>query len=139
MEELFGQLTKIEELLEHSSTITTNQTTVLLQSLDESEELELIETMVGYKDELIGELENVEKQFDKAYAENKAQVTSKAYIAQFKKRVAAILEKKQSIQEAEKNNVAIMRVRASKSKEQIKIPKAAEVVAAAYKKQQTKS
>ena len=60
-----------------------------------------------------------EKQFDKAYAENKAQVTSKAYIAQFKKRVAAILEKKQSIQEAEKNNVAIMRVRASKSKEQI--------------------
>ena len=139
MQSLFNQLKEIDDLLDQISTITSNQTTILIDSnTEESEKITLIENMVTYKDELIDKLQQVEILFDKNYKEKREQVTDKKYITQFKQCVSHILIKKQEIQELEQNNVRIMQSQASKSREQIKIQKGAKEVVSAYKKQQIK-
>lgn len=140
MEELFGQLRKIDDLLEQIATITSNQTTVLLQPSDEDEEqLTLIESMVEYKEELINQLQLVEKQFDEGYKQKRELLTNKECVIQFKECVAKILEKKQQIQEMEQNNLRIMQNRSSRGVKRMDILKAPQDVVAAYKKQQSKS
>lgn len=140
MNELFGQLKAIDEILEQITTITANQTTVLLQSTGENEDddLSIIENMVSYKDELITKLVEIETLFDKSYKAKREQIKTSREIGEFKKCVASILEKKEKIQKLEKNNVTIMQTRAREIKKIIKIPKAAQEVAEAYKKQQIK-
>ena len=137
MEELFNQLKEIEDILEQISTITANQTTVLLQTTNETlGEIDILETMVGYKEELINQLETVEKSFDANYKEKREQVKSKEYVLEFKKRVANILDKKQQIQDMEQNNVRIMQSKVSRKIEKMEIAKKPNQVLAAYKKQQ---
>lgn len=140
MNELFEQLKAIDEILEQIATITANQMTVLLQSTSENEdeELSLLEGMVSYKDELITKLVEIEILFDNSYKEQREQVHTSGQIGEFKKCVANILEKKEKIQELEKNNVRIMQSKVKKSKQLIKLPKAAQEVTKAYKKHQVK-
>lgn len=140
MESLFNELKEIEDILEQISTITANQTTVLLQTTNEEleEEMSLLETMVDYKEELINKLELVEKSFDMNYKKKREQAASKEYALKFKDCVAKILNKKQEIQDMEQNNVRIMQSRKSRKVEKVEIAKKPNEVAAAYRKQQIK-
>ena len=141
MEELFKILSRIYELLEQISAITTNQTTVLLQSSETIEEangaLDLLEDMVNYKEEIMNQLTSEEERFDSAYSEYRGKITNPAYVQQFKEWVDRIMAKKKEIVEAEKNNVIIMQNVSKKSIERINIPKDAKEVTLAYKRQQT--
>lgn len=140
MEILFNQLDKIDELLEQISVMTFNQATVLIQpNTDEEEKMNLLETMVNYKEEIINELEKVEGQFNNEYSKKREQICSnKDVIVKFKERVQKILDKKQSIQEMEENNVRTLCERNSVKLEPVKISKNPNDAVAAYKKQQTK-
>ena len=143
MDELIKMLEQIYSLLEQISAITTNQTTILLQSkrtIDEDNNaLDMIEDMVGYKDELIVELTIKEQIFDKAYEKYKGKITEPHYVKLFKSWVERIMTMKTSIIEAERNNVLVMQSFAKMKEKQMSIPKAPDAVAAAYKKQQITS
>ena len=143
MDDLLRMLEQIYALLEQISTITTNQTTILLQSRETTDEdnrvLDMIESMVGYKDELIVELTNREQIFDKAYEKYKGKVIDPHYVKLFKSWVERIMSMKAAIVEAERNNVLVMQSFAKMKEKQMSIPKAPDAVAAAYKKQQVKT
>lgn len=143
MQNLLQMLEEIYKLLEQVSTITTNQTTILLQSREDTEKaneaLDMIESMVDYKEELITELINKEQIFDKAYESFKGKINDHEYIKLFKSWVGRIMNMKTAIVEAERSNVLVMQSFAKMKEKQMSIPKAPDVVAAAYKKQQVKT
>lgn len=140
MKELFRQLMEIDCILEQIATITMNQMTVLLQSTQEGQDevLGILEEMVSYKDELITNLVEVEALFDKRYAEQREQVHASKQIGEFKKCVSNILEKKEKIQELERNNVVVLQSKKQEREKGMKVPKGAQEVVKAYKKQQIK-
>lgn len=143
MDELLNMLRQIYALLEQISTITTNQTTILLQSrvtMDEDNEaLDMIESMISYKDELIVELTSREQIFDKAYETYKGKITEPHYVELFKSWVERIMTMKTAIVEAERKNVLVMQSFAKMKDKQMSIPKAPDAVTAAYKKQQART
>lgn len=143
MQNLLQMLEEIYKLLEQVSTITTNQTTILLQSREDTEKaneaLDMIESMVDYKEELITELANKEQIFDKAYESFKGKINDPEYIKLFKSWVERIMDMKTAIVEAERNNVLVMQSFAKMKEKQMSIPKAPDAVAAAYKKHQIKT
>lgn len=143
MQNLLQMLEEIYKLLEQVSTITTNQTTILLQSREDTEKaneaLDMIESMVDYKEELITELINKEQIFDKAYESFKGKINDHEYIKLFKSWVGRIMNMKTAIVEAERSNVLVMQSFAKMKEKQMSIPKAPDAVVAAYKKQQVKT
>lgn len=143
MQELLAMLNEIYALLEQISTITTNQTTILLQSREDadkdSDALDMIENMVGYKEDLITDLTQKEQVFDKAYEPYKGKIKDAEYIKRFKEQVERIMDMKTAIVEAERNNVLVMQSFAKMKEKQMSIPKAPDAVAAAYKKHQIKT
>lgn len=143
MQELLAMLNEIYALLEQISTITTNQTTILLQSREDADKdndaLDMIESMVGYKEDLITELTQKEQVFDKAYEPYKGKIKDAEYIKRFKEQVERIMSMKAAIVEAERNNVLVMQSFAKMKEKQMSIPKAPDAVAAAYKKQQVRT
>lgn len=143
MQELLTMLNEIYALLEQISTITTNQTTILLQSRKNADEdndaLDMIESMVDYKENLITELTQKEQVFDKAYEPYKGQIKDEKYIKCFKEQVERIMTMKKGIVEAERNNVLVMQSFTKMKEKQMSIPKAPDAAAAAYKKQQIKT
>lgn len=143
MQELLAMLNEIYALLEQISTITTNQTTILLQSREDADKdndtLDMIESMVGYKEDLITELAQKEQVFDKAYEPYKGKIKDAEYIKCFKEQVERIMSMKAAIVEAERNNVLVMQSFAKMKEKQMSIPKAPDAVAAAYKKHQIKT
>lgn len=142
MDDLIEMLRQIYGLLEQISTITVNQSTVLLQSnetLDEANDaLEMLESMVSYKEELTDELVALEKRFDMAYSKYRGKITEPAYVQLFKEWVERIMAKKKEIVDAEQNNVMIMQTLTQRKAKRIDIPKGAKQVTEAYKKQQQK-
>ncbi|WP_054739608.1 hypothetical protein [Cellulosilyticum ruminicola] len=142
MDELIKMLEQIYGLLEQISTITVNQTTVLLQSnetIDEANDaLEMLESMVSYKEEITDELVALEKHFDTSYDQYRGKITETAYVQLFKEWVGRIMAKKQEIVDAEKNNVMIMQTLTQRKVKRMEIPKAAKQVTDAYKRQQQK-
>lgn len=143
MQELLAMLNEIYALLEQISTITTNQTTILLQSREDADKdndtLDMIESMIGYKEDLITELTQKEQVFDKAYEPYKGKIKDAEYIKRFKEQVGRIMDMKTAIVEAERNNVLVMQSFAKMKEKQMSIPKAPDAVAAAYKKHQIKT
>ncbi len=143
MDELIKMLGHIYEILEQISTITTNQMTVLLQSHETTDEasdaLDMLESMVTFKEELTNELVAKEESFDKAYSKYRGKITEPAYVQLFKEWVERIMAKKKEIVDAEQNNVIIMQTLAKKKAKCMAIPKAASEVAKAYKKHQIKT
>lgn len=143
MQELLAMLNEIYALLEQISTITTNQTTILLQSREDADKdcdaLDMIENMVGYKEDLITDLTQKEQVFDKAYEPYKGKIKDAEYIKRFKEQVERIMDMKTAVVEAERNNVLVMQSFAKMKEKQMSIPKAPDAVAAAYKKHQIKT
>nr|WP_302599118.1 hypothetical protein [uncultured Cellulosilyticum sp.] len=143
MDELIGMLGYIYELLEQISAITTNQTTVLLQSNETTDEandaLDMLENMVTYKEEITNQLVMQEETFDKAYDKYRGKITDPAYVQLFKEWVGRIMAKKKEIVDAEQNNVIIMQTLAKKKVKCMEIPKGAREVTNAYKKHQIKT
>lgn len=140
MNELFEQLGQINDILDQITNITTNQMTVLLQSIsgDVDEGLNMLEGMVSYKDELISELIAIEALFDKGYKEKRDEVNTSNQVDKLKQYVKMILEKKERIKQLENNNMTIMQSKVRENKK-MQIKKVAQEVAAAYKKQQSQS
>lgn len=142
MEELMKRLEKIYEILEQISTITANQTTVILESNDYNEEsegiLETLETMMSYKEKLIDSLVQEEEAFDTAYEPYRGMIKKKEDIQQFKQWVSRILTVKNIITETEQNNVVLLQKREKVRTDKMQIPKAAHTVVAAYQKYQVK-
>lgn len=143
MDELITLLEQIYALLEQVSVITTNQTTILLQSQDSNQEderaLDMIEDMVGYKDELIIELTSKEQVFEQLYQKHREKMTDPHYAKSCKSLVERIMGLKTSIVEAERNNVLMMQSFVKKKEKQMILPKNPNTVAAAYKKQQART
>lgn len=143
MNELFNLLAHIEELLTQIDSITQNQTTVLIGSRtslqEEDEAIDLMNQMVDYKDEIMSELEQIEKQFQEAYANQRRNLTNKAIVDELQNRVGGILKKKKLIMEHEQNNLIIMKQSIHARQEPLEIKPSAGTVANAYKKYQIKS
>ena len=120
-----------------------NQTTVLLQPREsvqeENEILEVLEGMVEYKEELTNQLLDEESKFEEEYIPYKGKIIEESLVKTFQDRVGRILEKKQAIIEAEKNNVIIMQALTRNQTKATNIPKQPNQVTEAYKKQQIKT
>lgn len=134
MEKLFESLNQIMELLNQIYTITGNQTTILLDSKQAGEGLDMIEEMAAYKNDLTTQLEQVEVIFGQQYAEHKADIEDVEIQKLLKQTVARVLELKDKVIQLEQQNVLIMQDLLKRLTEKIEIPKKAEVVSAAYKK-----
>lgn len=143
MELLLQRLETIFGFLEQIEGITMNQTTVLLQpregTQEENEVLEVLESMVEYKEELTNQLLGEEAKFEEEYIPYKGKITEESLVKAFQDRVGKILEKKQAIIEVEKNNVMIMQALTRNQTKATNIPKQPNQVTEAYKKQQTKT
>ena len=143
MEELVVMLKEIYAILEQINAITTNQTTVLLQSREQTqsqnEMLDIIEGMVDYKDELITKVSQTEQLFENTYKHINRSTIDPSYAKVFKEWVGKILNMKETIAEAERNNVLVMQSLMNLHQKKLEIPKTANAVVEAYKKQQVKS
>lgn len=143
MDALLNMLDEIYKVLEQIHAITMNQTTVLLESSrsleEENEALDIIDSMVEYKDELINEVNEKEAVFDKSYEKYRGKIKDKVYVEAFKEHVGRILTMKQSIVDAERNNILVMQNIAKKREKPMDIKRTAGEAVAAYKKQQIKS
>ena len=143
MDELIKMLEQIYALLEQISAITTNQTTILLQFREMAQEenviLDMIENMVGYKDELITEVVNREQIFNNEYEHYRGKITESYYVKIFKVWVDKIMVMKNSIVEDERNNVLVMQNLGGVKKKQVEIPKTPNAVVEVYKSYQFKS
>lgn len=143
MDELLNRLDEIYKVLEQIHAITMNQTTVLLESSssleEENEALDMIDSMVEYKDELINEVNAKEAIFEKSYEKYRGKIKDKVYVEAFKKHVGRILTIKQNIVDAERNNILVMQNIAKKREKPMDIKPSAGEAVAAYKKQQIKS
>lgn len=141
MEELLEQLNHIYELLEQIEALTTNQTTVLLQEKidfdSENQDLDILNSMADYKEQMIDELSKREEEFQNTYAPYRGKLTDKEMIQAMQACIKRIMKKKQDIMDAEQNNLMIMQSYSNR-KETMLIPKKASEAVAAYKKQQLK-
>ena len=139
METLLQLLKEIEDLLEQINGLTANQATILLRSVEsleeENEMLSILEDMVAYKEALITSVEEKEVAFEALYNKDKGQITNPEDVKVFKHYVASILTKKEAIKEQEQSNVAIMKNRAASKVKPVELPKNAQQVTQAYKKQ----
>ena len=127
----------IYKVLEQIQGITVNQTTILLQTnylSEEAEGLEILESMVAYKEEMINEVSQKEELFNSAYTEFRGKITDKAWVKAFKSQVEKILEIKKKIVEVEQNNILIMQSIDQKNKKPLDIKKSMDVAVAAYQK-----
>jgi len=142
MKMLLELLDQIFGILEQIKGITTNQTTILLESREvQNDELlvaDMIEQMMEYKEQLITELTKLENDFDEAYKPYRGRVEGREETKLLKEKVSSILEIKNAIVEAEQNNVIIMNSLMNQKEKQLVIPKKTSEVVAAYRMQQNK-
>lgn len=133
MEKLFESLTHIIELLSQIYTITMNQRTILLDSKNASDGLDMIEEMATYKNELTSELEAVEQTFQAQYAKKKEDLTDVEVQKLLKNAVAQVLELKDKVIQVEQQNVLIMQDLLKRLTEKVEIPKQRDQAMEAYK------
>ncbi len=137
MDILLAKLDKINELLEQINSITSNQTTVLLEKKLECEDknsiIEVLEGMYNYKEQLIGDVESAEADFEKVYEPYRGKITDDSFIRLFKEKVKAILDLKQIIVENEKRNMMLMQSRGKQLKQTVAIPNNPKEVSDRYK------
>ena len=138
MKILLSLLEEIYALLEQIHTITTNQTTILLQPKETNEEeniaIDLIDSMVEYKDEIIKLVTDKEKEFEDAYSPLRGKITQEDDVIMIKEAVNKVMNKKQEIVESEKNNMRIMQNLGKKKEKVTHISPTANKVVTAYKK-----
>ena len=133
MEQLFKSLTHIIELLDQIYTITINQRTILLDSKNAGDGLDMIEEMATYKNELTNKLEAIEGAFQEQYAAEKENLTDIEVQKLLKQAVGQVLELKDKVIQLEQHNVLIMQDLLRRLNEKIEIPKAPGAVVHAYK------
>ena len=138
MKILLSLLEEIYALLEQIHTITTNQTTILLQPKETNEEeniaIDLIDSMVEYKDEIIKLVTDKEKEFEDAYSPLRGKITQEDDVIMIKEAVNKVMNKKQDIVESEKDNMLIMQNLGKKKAKVTHISATANKVVTAYKK-----
>ena len=141
MNTILTYLNQIESLLEQIENMTQNQTTILLHQLgsEEGKALNVIEEIVGYKDEVIQELTQVEVLFQESYQKHREALIQSTLIKEVKERVARILETKERITRQEQNNLRLLTSKISSRPEKVEIKPSAQCVANAYKKNQVRN
>ena len=141
MNTILTYLNQIESLLEQIENMTQNQTTILLHQLgsEEGKALNVIEEIVGYKDEVIQELTQVEVLFQESYQSHREALIQSTLIKEVKERVARILETKERITKQEQNNLRLLTSKISSRPEKVEIKPSAQCVANAYKKNQVRN
>ena len=141
MNTILTYLNQIESLLEQIENMTQNQTTILLHQLgsEEGKALNVIEEIVGYKDEVIQELTQVEVLFQESYQSHREALIQSTLIKEVKERVARILETKERITRQEQNNLRLLTSKISSRPEKVEIKPSAQCVANAYKKNQVRN
>ena len=141
MNTILTYLNQIESLLEQIENMTQNQTTILLHQLgsEEGKALNVIEEIVGYKDEVIQELTQVEVLFQESYQSHREALLQSTLIKEVKERVARILETKERITKQEQNNLRLLTSKISSRPEKVEIKPSAQCVANAYKKNQVRN
>ena len=137
MRTLLAKLDKISELLEQINSITSNQTTVLLEKDVEYEDdnsiIAVLEEMYNYKEQLIGDVERAEADFEKVYEPYRGKITDDSFAQLIKEKVKAILDLKQLIVDNEKTNMMIMQSRGKQLKQTMAIPNNPKKVSEQYK------
>lgn len=140
--EMIKSLQEIEAILDQIIGITNNQGTILLSehqdNQEENKSIDLIDTMIQYKSELMNELEKREVLFQSQYNSAKSQLENSALLVTIKKMVTDILRKKEEIVEQEKRNLLILQSNVRKH-EVTKLPKQPQAAIEAYKKTQQKT
>ena len=141
MNTILTYLNQIESLLEQIENMTQNQTTILLHQLgsEEGKALNVVEEIVGYKDEVIQELTQVEVLFQESYQKHREALIQSTLIKEVKERVARILETKERIKRQEQNNLRLLTSKISSRPEKVEIKPSAQCVANAYKKNQVRN
>lgn len=134
MEQLFESLNHIVEYLNQIYTITQNQTTILLDSKQAGDSLNLIEEMATYKNEITTELEKEEEIFQTQYNLHKASINEVEVQRLLKQTVGHVLALKDKVIQLEQKNVLIMQDLLKRLTEKVEIPKNPEFVTRAYKK-----
>ncbi len=138
MKILTDLLEEIYVLLDQIYGITLNQTTILLQPKESSEErnesIDLLNEMVEYKEEIITNVTKKEEEFQDKYAPYRGKITSPKEVEEIKLMVNRIMDKKQEIVEKEKNNMIIMQNLGAKKNKVTHISPTADKVVNAYKK-----
>lgn len=134
MEQLFESLNRIVEYLNQIYTITQNQTTILLDSKQAGDSLNLIEEMAIYKNQITTELEKEEQTFQAQYDIHKASINDVEVQKLLKQTVSHVLALKDKVIQLEQKNVLIMQDLLKRLTEKIDIPKNSEFVTSAYKK-----
>lgn len=134
MEQLFESLNRIVEYLNQIYTITQNQTTILLDSKQAGDSLNLIEEMATYKNEITTELEKEEEIFQTQYNLHKACINEVEVQRLLKQTVGHVLALKDKVIQLEQKNVLIMQDLLKRLTEKVEIPKNPEFVTMAYKK-----
>nr|WP_307991093.1 hypothetical protein [uncultured Niameybacter sp.] len=134
MEQLFESLNRIVEYLNQIYTITQNQTTILLDSKQAGDSLNLIEEMATYKNEITTELEKEEEIFQTQYSLHKASINEVEVQRLLKQTVGHVLALKDKVIQLEQKNVLIMQDLLKRLTEKVEIPKNPEFVTMAYKK-----
>lgn len=133
MEELFNHLKKIKELLEQIYTITQNQLTVLIDSRNNNAELEMIEEMANYKQEITLQVEEEEALFQNLYTRYKEELIEKQLMPSLQTKVGNILKLKEDIILNEQKNVLLLQEAMRQCVKCVKLPKDPSKVADAYK------
>lgn len=134
MEQLFESLNRIVEYLNQIYTITQNQTTILLDSKQAGDSLNLIEEMAAYKNEITSELEKEEQIFQTQYNLHKGSINEVEVQRLLKQTVGHVLALKDKVIQLEQKNVLIMQDLLKRLTEKVEIPKNPEFVTSAYKK-----
>lgn len=132
MKQLFLGLNVIGELLQQIHTITGNQTTVLLDSEEESS-LDLLEQMFEYKSTLMSELEQAEQVFQGHYQKMRAELEGKSELITLQKEVGNVLKIKEEIVVMEQKNLLIMQEKTKRHRMRIEVTPNAKQVTNAYK------
>lgn len=111
MDKLEGYLKYINEKLEQIYAITQNQATVLLESMNDQQTINVLEEMFGYKDQLMKELVEVELEFQEAYYKKRDELQQEGRLGKIKLMIEKIFKIKDKIMAAEQKNILLMQSR----------------------------
>lgn len=134
MQKIWSDLSRISALLEQIHAITQNQTTVLLESVNGSCEIDILEEMFDYKNTLMNELEEIEGNFQEEYRIIRPVLEGSKELIRLKDEVGGILKLKEQIITIEQKNTLLMNQQRKNLAEPIEIPRSSIQVIEAYKK-----
>lgn len=134
MENLFTSLNAIKACLEQIQAISQNQTTVLLDDMQDTNILDMLEQMFTYKEIIMNELGQAESVFGEQYQALKESLEGRVELITLQKEIGYVLKLKEEIMAIEQRNLLLMADKRRRKVEKIELPQNPIKVVEAYKK-----